>query len=331
MKDIIPTRDKLSRYKPEIDVHCSLCNYPAETIDHLFLKCPYARSIWLAVNINVGTILTHHGSFRNWVISWFSAGTNITFGSNITRQDINNLLMVAAWTIWKDRCSKVFQNINPNRLMSLDNINNLSNSNVQQVTNVIRPLQDIKWVPPDNDCLKFNIDASFKKETLQGGVGLIVRDFVGTCIGVKGIYIDGGMKDGIEVEELECKALKDAVNLAVKMKLKKVIFESDGETLIKSINEPDSYVHWMNQTLILDIKFLLSSLEYWRCVSVRRKANCNADKLAKRARVMRASFSHGSDLPHEIQVWIDQRLFYNELILINRMFLHQKKKKITQN
>ncbi|XP_026418144.1 uncharacterized protein LOC113313566 [Papaver somniferum] len=95
--------------------------------------------------------------------------------------------------------------------------------------------------------------------------------FAGTCIGVKGFYLDGGMKDGIEVEELKCKVLKEVVNFAVKMKLKKVIFESDSEVLIKSINEPDYFVHWMNQTLILDIKFMLSSLEYWRCVMLGRK------------------------------------------------------------
>ncbi|XP_026436221.1 uncharacterized protein LOC113334099 [Papaver somniferum] len=251
MKDIIPTKDKLSRYKPEIEVHCSLYNCPVETSEHLFLDCPYARSIWLADNINVGI--------------------NIAFGSGIDRQDINRLLMVASWTIWKDRCSK-----------------------------------DVKWIPPDYEFLKCNIDASFKNETLQGGLGLIIRDFAGTSIAVQGIHINEGMRVGIEVEELKCKAMKEVVALEIKLKMKKVIFESDSEVLVKSINGPGYFVHWLNQSFILDIKFMLSFIESWRCISVRRDANSVADKIAKRARVMGVCFNFKTDLPLEIQEWIDQ-------------------------
>ncbi|XP_026458771.1 uncharacterized protein LOC113359332 [Papaver somniferum] len=191
-------------------------------------------------------------------------------------------------------------------LSSLDSINKLVNSNAQQSTNVNVPQQDVKWIPPDYEFLKCNTDASFKKETLQGGLGLIIKDFADTNIAVQDIHINGGMRDGTEVEEPECKAMKEVVALAVKLKLKKVILESDSEVLVKSINGPDYFVHWLYQSLILDIEFMLRSIESWRCISVRRDANSVANKIAKRARIMGVCFNFRIDLPLEIQEWIDQ-------------------------
>ncbi|XP_026384415.1 uncharacterized protein LOC113279999 [Papaver somniferum] len=140
---------------------------------------------------------------------------------------------------------------------------------------------------------------------MQGGIGLIVRDFTGNCIGVQGAYFDGGMTKGIEVE-LECEAMLAAVTYAVVKGFSKVVFESDSQVLIKSINEQNYYVHWMNCSIVLDIKFLLSKLAQWNCVSVKRSANGVADKLAKKARILRSNFEFQSALPLEIQEWVDE-------------------------
>ncbi|XP_026429833.1 uncharacterized protein LOC113326296 [Papaver somniferum] len=268
---MVSTRDKLSRYKPEIELKCGLCDHPAESINHLFFDCPYARSVWLALNINVGHVMTRYGSFKNWILSWFSAGSNLTFG--------------AVWTIWKDRCTKIFQNISPNRTMSIDVINRMVSTVPNSCNTSIGVLQVQKWKPPDDDFVKFNFNASFKHDTLQGGIGLIVRNCAGNCLGVQGKFFNGGMKRGVEVEELKCKAMIAAANLAIAKDFNNIIFESDCEALIKSINELISYVHWMNQSLVLDIRFLLSKISRWKCISIKREANGLADKLAKMARL----------------------------------------------
>lgn len=65
LKDIVPTRDKLSRYGNDIELHCSLYNHPVESSNHLFLDCGYARSICLVLNINVSNIMIQHYSFRS--------------------------------------------------------------------------------------------------------------------------------------------------------------------------------------------------------------------------------------------------------------------------
>ncbi|XP_026397067.1 uncharacterized protein LOC113291789 [Papaver somniferum] len=211
IRDIIPTRDKLSKYKPNIELHCSLCNHPNESVNHMLLECPYARSVWLSLNINVGNIILQHGSLKNWVISRFSAGNNLIFGSGITRQEINKLLMVAIWTIWKDRCSKDFQKINPNRMLSLENIHRLTAPVNNNITVNNNSLQVLRWKPPDCGYIKINLDASFLQENFQGGIRLIARNFAGKSIGAQGKYFDGGII-AVEVEELECRAMKEAAS-----------------------------------------------------------------------------------------------------------------------
>ncbi|XP_026379656.1 uncharacterized protein LOC113274493 [Papaver somniferum] len=193
IRDIVPTRDKLSKYKPNIELHCSLCNHPNESVNYMLLECPYARSVWLSLNTNVGNIMFQHGSLKNWVISWFSAGNNLIFGSGITRKEINELLMVAVWTIWKDRCSKVFQNINPNNMLSLENIHGLTALVNNNITVSNNSLQVLRWKPPDSGYIKINLDASFLQENIQCGIGLIIRNFAGKSIGAQGKYFDGGM------------------------------------------------------------------------------------------------------------------------------------------
>ncbi|XP_026451067.1 uncharacterized protein LOC113351266 [Papaver somniferum] len=213
------------------------------------------------------------------------SGAKFVFGSGIIRVEINKTLMVTVWTIWKDRCAKVFDNRNPNRSLSVARINGLTILNCSSSNGIANPLQVQRWIPPNDGYLKINLDASFHKLHSHGGIGLIIRNFAGVCFGFQGEYINGGMKQRIEVEELECRAMLAAVTLARAKNLNKLVFESDSEVVVKSINEHISYVHWMNKHFILDIQFLLVSIRHWKCNSVRRDANGVADKLAKRARV----------------------------------------------
>lgn len=84
--------------------------------------------------------------------------------------------------------------------------------------------------------------------------------------------------EDIEVEELECLALKEAVSWAISKNLSGIFFESDNETLIKSVNEHTFYVNWKNQGLILDIMFLLNKISQWKCISAKGVSNGVTDK-----------------------------------------------------
>ncbi|XP_026459259.1 uncharacterized protein LOC113359908 [Papaver somniferum] len=53
LKDIVHVRDKISRYKHEVEPHCVLRNHSTETTSHLLSQCNYAKEIWNALNIDI--------------------------------------------------------------------------------------------------------------------------------------------------------------------------------------------------------------------------------------------------------------------------------------
>lgn len=42
-----------------------------ECLQHLLLDCDHARSVWLAMNVNVSNIQLQNTNLIAWIISWF--------------------------------------------------------------------------------------------------------------------------------------------------------------------------------------------------------------------------------------------------------------------
>ncbi|XP_026419676.1 uncharacterized protein LOC113315626 [Papaver somniferum] len=77
LKNIVPVRDKLASYNPEIEPYCKLCNHSPETINHLLVEYDYATTIWNALNVDITVVTQHFNSFQAWVISWFITGNAV--------------------------------------------------------------------------------------------------------------------------------------------------------------------------------------------------------------------------------------------------------------
>lgn len=100
LKEIVPTRDKIARYKHDIKSHCRAL--------HIFLDFSHARYIWLGVNVFVSTIRTLHGNFLNWIVRWFSPNaSNVNIPSSDNKHTLF-LFNIIIWCIWKDRWVVVF-------------------------------------------------------------------------------------------------------------------------------------------------------------------------------------------------------------------------------
>ncbi|XVE58589.1 hypothetical protein DITRI_Ditri04bG0181700 [Diplodiscus trichospermus] len=41
-----------------------------ETVEHLFLCCPFAGAVWFGSNLSIRTDRSNTDSLRNWIMSW---------------------------------------------------------------------------------------------------------------------------------------------------------------------------------------------------------------------------------------------------------------------
>jgi hypothetical protein len=85
---------------------CYLCNQDSETIDHLFLHCPFTQSVWNKVRIM-------HGYKTNWF------GVNLAECIKIWYEDKSapsTLAALICWNIWNERNKSIFEGISPSHL-----------------------------------------------------------------------------------------------------------------------------------------------------------------------------------------------------------------------
>lgn len=68
---VVLTKDNLARRNWHGDIRCSFCYLP-ENIQHLFLDCFYAKSLWRAVHILFG--IAPHRSIKDLFVSWSKTG-----------------------------------------------------------------------------------------------------------------------------------------------------------------------------------------------------------------------------------------------------------------
>lgn len=56
-------------------------------MDHIFLMCPLARSVWFGTNLGIKTDLVQDHSLIKWLDSWF-------MGWKDNKQEVNNSIIV---------------------------------------------------------------------------------------------------------------------------------------------------------------------------------------------------------------------------------------------
>jgi hypothetical protein len=101
-KGVILTKDNLAKKNWTGSQKCCGCNIN-ESIDHLFLDCPYARMVWRIISYATG--LTPPNSIRHMFGSWLSNQS----------KKIRNLIWVGVaavcWAIWRCRNDIIFHKV----------------------------------------------------------------------------------------------------------------------------------------------------------------------------------------------------------------------------
>lgn len=89
-----------------------------------------------------------------------------------------------------------------------------------------------KWLPPEGDCLKLNVDVSFHQGGDKFSIGLVLRD--STCTFVAGKVLCKPQVDTIF--EAEADALVEGFRWLMTMHHRKVIIESDSLLSVQAVH-----------------------------------------------------------------------------------------------
>ena len=150
------------------------------------------------------------------------------------RDQILTKISFLCWAIWKSRCRFVYQGMPLNPRAMILEAENLAAEFGDAVVLRFSPIPGLSsrsatskiWCPPPSDFTKLNSDGAWSDPT-QAGLGVIIRNSAGDCIG------GAAMKSNAEsADRAEAEALLLAVSLAKERNLKKVVFESDSQLLI---------------------------------------------------------------------------------------------------
>ncbi|XP_026378232.1 uncharacterized protein LOC113272634 [Papaver somniferum] len=217
----------LWHYRIAHKINCGICGSNLETIKHILFECNYSKRVWRGLNIDIKDERHGHNSVSEWTESWFSGNLRATNDKWLFT------LMIGSWVIWKDICDVVFQGVSLNPSNFVHKINFYLNAhlhNNDMHTHSPASIIFSRWKPPMQD---FNIDASFDHDTNQLGTSIVLRNFAGTCQGIKGHYADGILSP----EAGECIAIRGAFLWAKELYLKKIHIEADVKLVIQSILE----------------------------------------------------------------------------------------------
>lgn len=105
IKGKLQTRKKLSKFIPNINTQCPMCNNHEEEIDHLFLHCHYAKQVW-----SCATDMSLSDFDSNLMISEWLA--NLSHNNSNVVSNLNKAVSIC-WQIWNDTNGSIFRNVNP--------------------------------------------------------------------------------------------------------------------------------------------------------------------------------------------------------------------------
>ncbi|PRQ37028.1 putative ribonuclease H-like domain-containing protein [Rosa chinensis] len=156
----------------------------------LFL-CKWVERVWFASTINYKPNIQTLTSFDRWI-------TGLKYSNAFTTEQLNWILTQMAflcWHIWKARCGALYEHKgealpDPGLVASSASaaaleflhVNKKGNQNHDETYMTAR-IRDQKWVPPQSDFIKLNVNGSWIKSSGEGGVGVVARNASGQLVG----------------------------------------------------------------------------------------------------------------------------------------------------
>ncbi|PRQ29705.1 putative RNA-directed DNA polymerase [Rosa chinensis] len=289
LNNCLPTIVRLLEKQVPLEIRpYVLCGVGDETIERLCRLCPFVKGVLEAVP---GIEHTAYSSSARQLqlMEWFwSCASNLP--PNLWAAFVYNL-----WGIWKERNNRVWDK----KTMDVNQVVLLLSARLQEYQRHHgkgqgggnRPV--VPWKPPSAGWVKINVDGAFYKETCTGGIGVIIRDDMGRCLG--GYY--ASVSHVSSSEQVEALAGREAVSLAIQRGLSPVIFETDSLTLFHATKQRVIPHTSFIGRVYDDITFHLQQMPGSYFTHVYRQANVVAHTLARFACASSSSLFWGLEPP----------------------------------
>lgn len=275
----LPVKKGLKRRNLVRDEVCPICSSVVEDINHTLLGCDWTRAVWFGSPFCLAPQGAPTSSFACWLESFLSL---LTSADPDPTQNIAYLAFLL-WEIWKMRNRSVFEGLAPNPRLCLKNAASLLLESVAILEGQIHLQNDnssqsfpIHWKKPPASFLKCNTDASFSLHSRKASGAYIFRDESGSvsCGAARKFYANSPLG-------AEALILREAVQVALNLDQKKVIFESDYKQLIETCNGDRHIGEIAN--IIQDIKVWKASFPDWSFIWTPREGNAVAHSIAQLA------------------------------------------------
>lgn len=120
--DSIPTCLKLCNRGINIHSTCPLCQSEDESTTHLFLYCPFARTVWHGSSLGIHTNELNNVTVQRWIESLLLRHKKMNLESMRYLQNLFTIL----WSNWNHRNLVVHEDKHPNPIEVILTARNLS-------------------------------------------------------------------------------------------------------------------------------------------------------------------------------------------------------------
>ncbi|KAF2308445.1 hypothetical protein GH714_009740 [Hevea brasiliensis] len=272
----LPTRSRLcSRHVPTTEV-CPLCNVDCESVKHVLVECSFARHVWLASHLGWFSPSTH--SFQDWLmraLALFNPNDSAT-------------LAYLCWSIWEERNSVVWKSAQPAanscRLRGL-RLKREWDDALVSIRAAIPPTADLptpqEWKKPGPNWVKLNVDIATNVNSGWTGIGMVVRNEMGSFVACKISRMVGLFSPTIA----EIMGVREALSWIKDNNWQNVIVESDNLQVVNVLNSMNVENFSMMGGIVSDCRSLINEISCEILFShVFRSANGVAHALAQATR-----------------------------------------------
>ncbi|KAK6117351.1 hypothetical protein DH2020_048942 [Rehmannia glutinosa] len=292
---IIPCAVQLQNHKLQVSNWCQRCGMGPETIEHALRDCIVASEVWMGSALGIWFSSQRRGPFQDFCMEACLS----------LKLDNLEIFVMIIWAIWFARNKKVFSNhaLKTKEVLDVAGRTMSSYQACWRGTEIIPTKHPVdrskRWIPPKPGELKMNVDASFRADSNQVGIGCIVRDSTG-CVIACCSNIVCGCSDPLTAEAL---AMREGLDFVNQLGLQIQEIETDSSSIADFCSkEVDLYGHEIG-LLLQEIKNRLNSNMV--CCFIPRECNRAAHFLAVSV-FQRDPFFFGKDA---IPVWIKPVVF----------------------